>query len=495
MRNFQILRFFLLAALSLSLTACNKEKSPSNESTDELPLDSVRAIAKEAYIYAYPMADAYRINYAYFIDENNPEYKAPLNQLRNIAHVFTPQDKAVQTPNSDTPYSMAGLDLRAEPMVLTVPQIEKERYFSFQLVDLYTFNFDYIGSRTTGNGGGSYMIAGPDWKGETPDGITRVFRSETEFALMIGRTQLFDKEDLAKVKEIQDAYKLEPLSSFTDTEAAPDENEINQSAVLTEELENKSFDHFNVVPPLPAELEKKSIETFNILNFLLHFCPTHPSEKELMERFAQIGIGAGQTLDSTQLSAEVMTAMKQGIHDAWTQDFAQLKKRIDAGEVTSGDVFGTREYLKNNYLYRMTAAVLGIFGNSEHEAMYPIYTTDAENQPLDASKNKYTLHFGADELPPVNAFWSLTMYELPSSLLVDNPLDRYLLNSPMLPNFKRDPDGGITFYIQKESPGKDKEANWLPAPDGPFMAVLRLYWPKEDALDGTWRNPPLEVVK
>ena len=143
----------------------------------------------------------------------------------------------------------------------------------------------------------------------------------------------------------------------------------------------------------------------------------------------------------------------------------------------------------------MAAAVLGIFGNSKDEAIYPIYTNDAEGQKLDGSKNNYTLHFSADELPPVNAFWSLTMYELPSSLLVDNPIDRYLLNSPMLDDFKRDKDGGITFYIQKTSPGKEREANWLPAPDGPFMAVLRLYWPKESALDGSWKNPPITVAK
>ncbi len=480
----------------VSMVSCSGDATKkNNDSIDDLPLDSVRALAREAYIYAYPMADAYRIEYAYFIDENNPEFKGPLNQLKNIAHVYTPQDKAVQTPNSDTPYSMAGLDLRAEPMVLTVPQIEKDRYFSFQLIDLYTFNFDYIGSRTTGNDGGSYMIAGPDWKGKTPEGISKVFQSETEFVLLIGRTQLFDKDDLQNVIGIQNGYALQPLSAFMNTTAASDEVEIDHQAALSSHLKKKSFDNFNVVPPIPAELEKRSIETLNILNFLLQFCPTHPSEREFMARLSKIGIGPGQTIDSTKLSPEVLKAMKQGIHDAWTQDFAQLKKKIDVGEVTSGDLFGTREYLKNNYLYRMTAAVLGIFGNSEHEAMYPIYTTDADGQKLDAAKNKYTLYFSADELPPVNAFWSLTMYELPSSLLVDNPIDRYLLNSPMLPDFVRDADGGITFYIQKDSPGKEREANWLPAPDGPFMAVLRLYWPKENALNGTWKNPPLEVGK
>jgi hypothetical protein len=137
-----------------------------------------RAIAKEAYIYGYPMVDNYRVQYSYFVDRKNPEYKAPYNQLFNIPRVFTPEDKAIQTPNSDTPYSWIGLDLRAEPIVFTVPPIEKERYWSLQLIDLYTHDFDYLGSRTTGNDGGSFMIAGPSWKGETPKGIMKVIRCE-----------------------------------------------------------------------------------------------------------------------------------------------------------------------------------------------------------------------------------------------------------------------------------------------------------------------------
>ena len=174
--------------------------------------------------------------------------------------------------------------------------------------------------------------------------------------------------------------------------------------------------------------------------------------------------------------------------------FGELKAKADVGEVGSGDVFGTREHLKNNYLFRMAAAVLGIWGNSEEEAIYPNYAVDAEGEPLDGSM-RYTMHFPAGQLPPVNAFWSLTMYELPESLLVENPINRYLLNSNMLPDFVRDDNGGITLYLQHKSPGEGKEPNWLPAPKGPFVAVMRLYWPKAEALDGTWQQPPLTRVK
>jgi hypothetical protein len=431
-----------------------------------------RAIAREAYTYGYPMVDSYRILNAYFVNRESPEYKAPWNQLLNIPRVYTPDDKAVQTANSDTPYSMVGMDLRAEPIVLTVPLIEKNRYFSIQLIDLYTHNFYYIGSRATGNEGGSFLIAGPGWKGETPKGVKKVIRSETDLVLAVYRTQLFSPGDLDNVKKVQEGYKAQPLSAFLGQPAPPAAPAID------------------FVKPLTPDTQKTSLEFFNILNFALQFCPTNPSEQELMSRLARIGVGAGKTFDPGKLSPDMKKAIADGMADAWTVQ-AALKKRIDAKELTSGDMFGTREHLKNNYAYRMAGAVMGIYANSKEEAMYPAYTVDSAGQALDAARNRYTIHFEPGQFPPVHAFWSLTMYELPASLLTANPLNRYLLNSPMLSQFKLDGDGGVTLLIQNESPGADKEANWLPAPKGPFFMAMRLYWPKEEALTGKWTAPPL----
>jgi hypothetical protein len=439
---------------------------------EDVTAAEARAIAKEAYVYGFPMVDNYRIQYAYFEDSKDPEYKAPWNTLINIPRVYTPADTAIQTPNSDTPYSWLGMDLRAEPLVLTVPPIEKERYFTIQLIDAYTFNFDYIGSRATGNDGGSFLIAGPGWNGATPKGVKKVIRSETEFVFAAYRTQLFNSDDLDNVKKVQAGYKAEPLSAF-----------LGQPAPAAAPA-------IDFIKPLTPDEERKSLEFFNILNFTLQFCPTDPSETELMARFAKIGLGKGKTFDASTLSPESKTALEQGMADAWA-DFADLRKRIDAKEVTSGDLFGTRAYLKNNYLYRMAAAALGIYGNSKQEAMYPVYAVDGEGQKLDGA-SRYALRFAPGQLPPVNAFWSLTMYEMPASLLVANPINRYLLNSPMLPQFVKEADGGLTLYVQNDSPGKDKEPNWLPAPKGPFMMVMRLYWPKPEALDGTWKQPPLK---
>lgn len=468
MRNVRemIFAFALLFPLAFAATGAQaQDVSPAQ----------ARAIAKDAYIYGFPIVDNMRVQYSYFTDKENPEYKAPYNTLFNIPRVFTPDDKAIQTPNSDTPYSWIGLDLRAEPIVFTVPPIAKERYWSLQLIDLYTHNFDYLGSRTTGNDGGSFLIVGPNWHGEKPKGITKVIRCETEIASAQFRTQLFNPDDLDNVKIIQTQYIVKPLSAF-----------LGQPAP-------KAAPAIDFIKPLTPATQKSSLEFFTLLDFYLQFCPTHPSEKALMARFTKIGVGTGQTFDASKLSPEMKMAIEAGMADAWAE-FTDLLGRVNKGEVSSRDVFGTREYLKNNYLYRMGAAVLGIYGNTKEEAIYPVYYMDGDGQKLDGA-NRYTLRFAKDQLPPVNSFWSLTMYEQPGSFLVDNPINRYLLNSTMLAQFKMDEDSGLTLYVQNESPGKDKEANWLPAPKGPFSVVMRLYWPKAEAVEGKWKQPPLTRVK
>lgn len=452
---------FALGAAWISTTAIAQELTPNE----------ARAIAKEAYIYGFPMVDNYRIMYAYAVDRNSPEFKAPFNQIRNIPRVFTPDDKAIQTPNSDTPYSFAWLDLQTEPMVLTLPAVEKNRYFSVQLIDLYTYNFEYLGSRTTGNGGGSFLIAGPGWQGQAPAGVKKVIRAETELVLAGYRTQLFNPGDLDRVKQIQAGYKVEPLSQFIGKQPPAAASVIN------------------FIPPLTPDEQRTSLSFFNVLAFVLQFCPTDPSEVALRERFAKLGIVPGKPFNTEGLSAEIREELLDGM--------AEGQKEIDARRAaskSSADMFGTREFLKNDYVIRAVGAQAGIYGNSKAEAFYVLYDRNTEGQPFDGSKNRYVLRFAPDQLPPVNAFWSLTMYDLPAQLLVANPLNRYLINSPMLPELKTATDGSLTLYIQKESPGKADEANWLPAPDGPFMLIMRLYWPKEAVLDGSWIAPALQRV-
>lgn len=432
-----------------------------------------RAIAKEAYIYGFPLVDSYRIQYTYFVDRDGPEYKASWNQLFHNARVYTPNDTAVQTPNSDTPYSYVGADLRAEPLVLGVPAVEAGRYYSVQLIDMYTFDFAYIGSRATGNDAGRFLLAGPGWKGEKPAGIDALIRCETELAFVLYRTQLFRPDDIENVERVQAGYEVQPLSRYLGTPAPPAPPEVE------------------LIRPLAPEQQRTSSEFFDILSFVLRFCPTHPSEEELMQRFARLGIGPGGGPDTAKWSPEIERAVEEGMADAW-QELAEYKAtQIDTGKVTSADGFGTREHLGNDYLARMASAVYGIYGNAKEEAVYPAYFVDSEGEKLDASRRRYELRFAPGELPPVNAFWSVTLYELPSSLLVENPLNRYLINSTMLPELVRGADGSLTLYVQQGSPGAAEESNWLPAPRGLFFLVMRLYWPKQEALDGTWKAPPL----
>jgi len=481
-----VLEISLLLLLYTILPGCNGGNSrqqstesyaKTSESTESgsITADEVRKIAKDAYIYGYPMIDGYRIQHTYFVNKDNTEYKAPYNVLASAARVYTADDKAVQTPNSDTPYGMLGMDLRNEPFVITVPKMEPNRYFSIQLIDAYTHNFAYIGSRTTGNNEGNYLVAGPGWKGELPRGIDQIITCETQLALAVVRTQLFNPADLTNVANLQKKYKAQPLSAFLGAAKPAANAEIN------------------FVKPVSGTEIKSSLEFFNVLNFLLQFCPVHPSEKALREQFASIGIKPGVVFDTTRLTPEIKQAFEDGRADAW-KEFAALKVKTDNKEVTSGDLFGTRDQLKNNYLYRMAGAIIGIYGNTKDEAMYPIYSVDNEGLALNGA-NAYTITFTKNNMPPVNAFWSFTMYELPSSLLTKNPINRYLINSPMLPQLKKNADGGFTIYVQHASPGKAEEANWLPAPSGKFMIVLRLYWPKEEALNGNWTATPITKVK
>jgi hypothetical protein len=448
--------------------------SPGDISTSDSPApQDARAIAKEAYIYAFPMADNYATLYKQAIDTNSHDYRAPFNTLTNASSVATPEDKFVVTPNSDTPYSYLWMDLRAEPIVVTMPKIEKERYYTGQLVDLYTFNFAYLGTRSFGNDGGDFLISGPNWNGATPPGIKAVLRAQTQFAYLLIRTQLFNAADIVNVRKIQTGYQAVPLSTFLHQPATPAAPTINW--------------------PKPSADMLTTPAIFKFLNFLLQFCPTDRSEVDLMARFARLNLTASKTFDLTDFPSPVQQAISEGIADM-KPDVDMMMKKINTGQVQSSDFFGTREFLKNNYLYRFIGAKLGLYGNSGADAAYFGYFVDAERHPLNASKNNYELRFAQGAIPEYHAFWSLTMYDGKTQLLVANAIQRYLLNSALSKSYQYGPDGSLTFYIQKNSPGEGKESNWLPAPDGPFYAIYRVYMPGAAVLNGTWKKPQMQAV-
>ena len=463
----------MLAAYSLVLVGLLTVPGMAQE---KLAKPEVQAIAEEAYIYAFPMVMGYGIMNEYAIDKKSGQYKAPFNEIANTPRVFTSKDTAVITPNSDTPYSLLWMDLRAEPIVLCVPEVEKARYYSVMLTDLYTCNYGYIGSRATGNGAGCYMVAGPSWQGEKPKGIENVFRCETEFSLAAYRTQLFKPDDIDNVIKIQAGYKVQTLSKFLKGESP---------AATT-------------APAFPTWDKKAAFgaDFITYLNFLLQYCPEVPQEKSLRKRFAKIGIGPGKAFDFSKLPKDQQAAIENGIKSG--QKMIAAKKEA-LGKMENGwtitNAFGDRTFFKGDWTLRAAAALGGIYGNDQVEALYPLLVKDSEGEKPDCSKNKYTLTFPKGKLPPVNAFWSVTMYDGKTQLLIENPINRYLINSPMLPDLKKNEDGSLTIYIQKDSPGEEKESNWLPAPDGPIYIAMRLYWPKEEALTGKWQPPVVMPAK
>jgi hypothetical protein len=451
-----------------SATSATDKSSGSGISASD-----ARAIAKEAYIYGFPMVMNYHTMYKQVIDNTSPDHRGDFNTVSSSKSVATPDDKFVVTPNSDTPYSYLWMDLRAEPLVITMPKIETGRYYTTQLVDLYTYNFAYLGTRAFGNDGGVFVIAGPGWNGPTPGGVKAVIRTETQFAYGLFRTQLFNLADLPNVNKIQAGYHAEPLSSFLRQPAPPPAPPVTW--------------------PKPTDDMSTTPSMFPLVNFLFQFCPPNTSEKELLARCARLNIGPGQTFDFSKFSPEIQQAIKDGIKDSGT-DVAGVVKKINADEISSGDMFGSRDFLKDNYLFRYVGAKLGLYGNSKQDALYFAYFADAARQPLDASKSSYELRFAKDQLPPNGAFWSLTMYDGKSQLLVANPLRRYLLNSTTLSSYEYDADGTLALFVYHNNPGAAKESNWLPAPDGPFYCILRVYLPGEAVLNGSWKKPPMQPV-
>lgn len=479
-------------AITLTLLAgCDKKGDPVSaaEQADKTVgivtpgIEETKAIAEEGFIYGLPIVMNYAIMHEYAVNPNSSQFKAPFNEIKNEARVFTYKDTAVVTANSDTPYSFLWLDLRAEPIVISVPAVPGGRYYSVMLADGHTYNYGYIGSRATGDKSGKYMVAGPDWTGEKPVGIEKVFHSLTPFSLAAFRTQLIDAADMPNVEKIQAQYKTEPLSAF-----------LGQPGPAA--AADPGF--------LPATTAGIKENFWIYLGAALEYVPEADEDREIRAKLATIGIGPGKKFDIKSLSPErqqaIVEAMKAGDEKI---DTYLASGMTDANGWQLGSLPGDREHYNGDWVMRAATAKAGIYGNDAAEAVYPLGRLDVDGNTIDTSKHNYTLTFAAGEMPPVNAFWSVTMYYGKSQLMVENPLNRYLVNTAMTSDMKKNSDGSLTIYIQKDSPGKDREANWLPAPNDTAYLVMRLYWPKPatEAVSvlpvgkGTWKPPGIVVAE
>ncbi|MFC1412863.1 DUF1254 domain-containing protein [Streptacidiphilus sp. N1-12] len=430
--------------------------------------EDARRIAADGWVWGFALVENYRTMYPQAIDADDHRYVGGFGTFRHYPQPFTPANTDVVTPNNDTPYSWAWLDLRTEPWVLSVPATD--RYHVLPLHDLDTPYVGFIGSRTTGDSAGDYLVTGPGRTGPVPDGLAGVLRADTQLVGILGRAYLAGPQDVDALKAVQQQYLLRPLSEFTDAER-PEPAVEPQWPVWREEA-------------------RESVEFFTYLDFLLQFVPVREDVRRLRADLARLGIDGTGSFEPGALSPELREALAQGMDDGR----ARLRE-AEAAHPSSAGLFGTRAELGDDFLLRAVGVDKGLYGLPTAEAWYGGWLTDtAGNRPPNAAARDYTVHFTADQLPKARFFWSATLYRLPERLLVDNPIDRYSIGD-RTPGLVYDADGGLTLYVQHTRPADpDQAANWLPAPAGPFTVITRIYGPASAVLDGTWQLPDLTAA-
>lgn len=431
-------------------------------------------IATEAYIYGYPlitMDTTRRVMTNSVVPEND---KAPMGQFFNARRYPNASFKDVTAPNADTLYSFAWLDLSKEPYVLHVPD-EKGRYYLMPILSGWTNVFADPGTRTTGTQAGDYAITGLGWNGSLPSGV-KEFKSPTNIVWIIGRTYCTGTpEDYQAVHAIQDQYNLMPLSYFGKSYTPP---------------KGKVDPSIDTKKPVRDQVNEMDAATyFKKLALLMKENPPAPEDAEIVAKMAKIGIIAGQDFDMSKLDSNVAQAI-QGAPKLGIEKIMAYEKQ--AGKSVNGWVYSLQMgTYGTDYLQRALVTAIGLGANLPQDAVYPFTNVDNTGNPLDGSHN-YVIHFEKGQTPPVDGFWSITMYN-DQYYFVENPLNRYTV-SPRN-QLKYNQDGSLDVYIQNKSPGKDKESNWLPAPTDEFILMLRMYWPKEGVLNGTWQPPAVKLVE
>jgi hypothetical protein len=495
--------FAAIAALVLAAAGCSEQKAPPAADAAKAQVEAeaaakakaeAEAAAKakaeaeakekaaleagvEAVVYGLPLV-LMDITRQKISNVAKPEaFAAPVNQFAHARAFPDSSFKDVVRANVDTLYSTAWLDLSREPIVLTVPDT-RGRYYLMPMLDAWTNVFASPGKRTTGTKAGQFAITGPGWTGDLPKGVQEL-KSPTNMVWIIGRTQTNGPKDYKAVHAIQDGLRLTPLSAFGKPYVAPE-------VAVDPNVDMKN-------PPV-AQLQAMSAETFfNRMAALLKDNPPPAAEAPLLGKLAGIGIVPGQKFDPSKLDPAVAKGLEKSVAVAMEKLGAASKA---AGAPENGwrvppMVLGN---FGAEYGARAVVALIGLGANLPQDAVYPSAYVDGEGKPLTGA-NKYVLRFEKGAVPPVNAFWSVTMYD-PDSFFVANPLNRYALSSWM--PLKRDADGSLTLHIQHESPGKDREANWLPAPAGEFNLTLRMYWPAEKdptIVNGTWKPPAVTLAR
>lgn len=465
---------FTLLAASV-VTACNQTSRTTSEENTASVIDAQTIqTLREAYEFGFPLIVMHATQQVGTNVEkvyNKGRIAAPINQLSSATQFPDDKFRDVIRPNNDTYYSSASLDLKTEPMVLHLANTNN-RYALFPLLDAWTNVFFSPGKRTTGTEAQTYLITGPGWSGEVPANMKQV-KSPTNMVWMIGRIQVNSSQDGATtVKKIQDGCKLVPLSGWGKSYMPP-------AGKIDPGIPQKT--------PNDIVLDMPVADFFNLLNRLMVDNPPAAADADMMQKLSPLGIAPGGTFDPSKLSTTVQDSLQsipaRARHDMMANGLA-ASKPVNGWSVGSG----LGDY-KTNYAFRAGVAFGGLGANLDADAIYPVSLTDGDGTPYDGAKHSYVLHFDAGKTPPANAFWSLTMYNN-EGFLCANPINRFAIGDRN--SLKKNADGSVDILIQKDNPGKGKESNWLPAPDGPFNLLLRVYWPKEEMINGSWTPPAVK---
>ncbi len=441
-----------------------EEKSAATSNDESLSQEEIKQIAKETYIALFPLVYNYGTMYNQAINSEASEYIGGFGVYKHYG-LSTPANRDIPTPNNNTPYSWAWVDLRSEPWVLTMPISDDNRYYVCQWDDMWGYVIDAPGSVIDGQNGGDYLLTTTEFKGQIPQGIKRVIYSESQFIGTLTRTGVNGQDDIPAMQAIQNGYVLQPLSSYMASEPKTKPEEIDWISYDITDLNNINF--------------------FKYANFMLDYTIPIKADQTMLENAKQLGIEAGKGWQPKNMDSSFVDAINAGIEEAL--------KEIDKQVAITNDgkkLFNTREVIGEDYLNRTVGVIVGQFGNYPSQAMYPSFQKDSNGELLDGSKNNYSITFPKDELPKSDYFWSFTMYDLPNRFLVENSINRYSIGS-QTESLKKNEDGSITIYFQTETPGIEREGNWLPTPSGPFYSVLRIYGPDENVLSGTYKLPQI----
>lgn len=472
--------FNSLLVSALAFTSCKSSNTPTEQTKySGYPVEAnpteAKMLAEQIYAYGYPLMIMDVSKDMMTATSVPTDDKAPINQFAHKRSFPDASFTDIVSPNADTLYSTAWLDLSKEPIILSVPETGK-RYYLMQLMNAWTEVFANPGTRTTGNGKGDFLITGPNWNGTVPEGLRQI-KSETNDVMVIGRTEATGKSDFAAVNEIQDRYRLTPLSSWGRSYAPPKEVAVKQGVNLAQ-------------TPVDQVEAMTGLDFFTRLSESLKRNPPLAQDSEMIQKMKRIGIEPGKTFNPANLSVEQRNALNAGAQSA-------LSKIINAAKNPKGEKangwtyhFDTGRY-KNNYANRAVIAREGLGANLPQDAVYPVITTDSAGRRLNGKYN-YIIHFPKGQLPPVNGFWSITLYNQ-KNYFVKNPLNKYSVGDHDKLVFNR--DGSLDIYVQYQPPAKSRIPNWLPTPQGNFKLMARLYWPRKEILNRTYRLPGVQRVE